>query len=90
MNMTENLKDWEVFTHELSNGYTIEAGLCRDTGHFGASISKDGVKTLDFSLSDETAEVLMQLWINLKYGKGVTEGKFYDVAFDLVEWVKPE
>jgi hypothetical protein len=88
--MSEPLKDWETFTHTLSTGTTVVAGLCHDTGDFGAEFSKDGVETLKFSLSDEAVEVLIQLWINLKYGKGITEGKFYDVAFDLVEWVKPK
>ena len=88
--MSEPLKDWETFTHTLSTGTTVVAGLCCDTGDFGVKISKDDVEILKFSLSDEAAEVLMQLWINLKYGKDITEGKFYDVRFDLVEWVKPE
>lgn len=88
--MDKKQTEWDIFTHDLSTGTVVEAGICRETGDFGAKFTKAGVETLHFSLSAEAGDVLMQLWINLKYGKDITEGKFYDVAFDLVEWVKPK
>ena len=88
--MNDKQTDCDIFRHTLSTGSVVEAGLCRETGNFGAKFLKDGVETLSFSLTPEAGDVLMQLWINLKYGEGIAEGKFYDVAFDMVEWVAPK